>query len=148
MLNVLFFSHYPTYSGMDGGNNILLVTAKGLSSNKYKKIVISPGRGALSEHLGRAGIEERIFEYDCGQFNGKVLDALKNDVRSFEYAHSIGAKTMGIIGFFGGKVRELSDHSIYIPSYNYGIVEDIQLAIGHMISQEIKSNVKDGRYDG
>lgn len=35
MLNVLFFSHYPTYSGMDGGNNILLVTAKGLSSNKY-----------------------------------------------------------------------------------------------------------------
>ncbi|MBE3102599.1 MAG: SIS domain-containing protein [Firmicutes bacterium] len=72
----------------------------------------------------------------------------ENIVRSFEYAHSIGAKTMGIIGFFGGKVRELSDHSIYIPSYNYGIVEDIQLAIGHMISQEIKSNMKDGRYDG
>jgi D-sedoheptulose 7-phosphate isomerase len=70
-----------------------------------------------------------------------------NIVKAFEYAHSIGAMTMGIIGFSGGKVRELSDHYIYIPSHNYGIVEDIQLAIGHMISQQIKKNMKDGKYD-
>lgn len=71
----------------------------------------------------------------------------KNIIKAFEFAHSIGAKTMGVVGFFGGRLRELSDHSIYIPSYNYGIVEDIQLAIGHMISQEIKRNMIEGKYN-
>lgn len=70
----------------------------------------------------------------------------ENVIRAFEYALSIGAKTLGIVGFTGGRVKELSEHYIFIPSSNYGIVEDIQLAIGHMISQKVKKDMMDGKY--
>jgi glycosyltransferase involved in cell wall biosynthesis len=78
MRRILFFSHFPTYAGLDGGNKILLVTAKGLSSDKYEKLVITPGQGALSNELRAAGIREQTSYYDCGRFNGMVFSILQN----------------------------------------------------------------------
>ena len=62
----------------------------------------------------------------------------ENVVKCFEYAKSIGAKTYGLIGFSGGKMLTLSDGYIHINSYNYGVVEDMHLVIGHLVSQYIK----------
>ena len=77
MRRVLFFSHYPTYNGLDGGNKILLVTARGLSSEKYEKLVITPAQGALSKELKTAEIEEFTSYYDCGHFNRMVFCSAK-----------------------------------------------------------------------
>lgn len=62
----------------------------------------------------------------------------ENVINAFKYAKKIGSKTLSIVGFTGGKLKEIADYYIYIPCKNYGVIEDIQLAIGHMISQEIK----------
>lgn len=69
-----------------------------------------------------------------------------NVVKAVEYSKSIGAKSLGVVGFAGGKLKETADGSVHILSDNYGIVEDIQLAIGHMISQAIKRELEEGIY--
>lgn len=62
----------------------------------------------------------------------------QNVIKAFKYAKKVGVKTLSIVGFTGGNLKEISDCCIYIPCENYGVIEDIQLAVGHMISQEIK----------
>lgn len=61
-----------------------------------------------------------------------------NVVNAFQYARTHGIITIGFIGFSGGKMRELSDHIIYTDNYNYGQVETVQIAIGHLIAQHLK----------
>lgn len=61
-----------------------------------------------------------------------------NCVKAFEYAKEIGAVTMGWLGFTGGKMKELSDVSILLPSNEYGPVEDGHLVINHILTVVIK----------
>lgn len=61
-----------------------------------------------------------------------------NVVKCFEYARKMGVPTFGLLGFSGGKMLPLSGHYIHIHSNNFGIVEDMHLIIGHMVSQYIK----------
>ena len=53
-------------------------------------------------------------------------------------AKQSNARTFAIVGFDGGKMKELADQNIHIRSYNYGIVEDLHLIINHLTSQRIK----------
>lgn len=61
-----------------------------------------------------------------------------NCVKAFEYAKEIGAHTMGWLGFSGGKMKELSDVSIHLPSNEYGPVEDGHLIINHILTLIIR----------
>lgn len=61
-----------------------------------------------------------------------------NVVNAFSYAQANDVVTIGFLGFSGGKMRELSDHFIYVDDYNYGQVESVHLSIGHLISQHLK----------
>jgi D-sedoheptulose 7-phosphate isomerase len=61
-----------------------------------------------------------------------------NVVEAFEYAKSVGGQTIGVTGFTGGKLREMADCAIYIPSHEYGPVEDVQLMINHLITEYFK----------
>ena len=58
-----------------------------------------------------------------------------NVIKAFLYAKNAGAITVGILGFgTGGSARDLVDHSIVIKSSSYGIVEDLHLAINHILT--------------
>ncbi len=61
-----------------------------------------------------------------------------NCVKAFEYAKENGAITMGWLGFSGGKMKELSDVAIHLPSNEYGPVEDGHLIINHILTVVIK----------
>lgn len=50
-------------------------------------------------------------------------------------AKCIGAKLIGLTGFTGGKLKDMSDVSFHIPIENYGIVEDCHQAIMHCLAQ-------------
>ena len=65
----------------------------------------------------------------------------ENIIRGLDEAHIQGYKTAAIVGFDGGKVleRNLADIIIYIPSTNYGVVEDITQMIMHSIAQYIRT---------
>lgn len=61
-----------------------------------------------------------------------------NLVEGHKYAREIGAKTACIIGDYNGKLAELSDFTMVIPSKNYGVVEDLHIILEHAISQTMR----------
>jgi len=65
-----------------------------------------------------------------------------NVLKAIEYAKKQGAKTIGLIGFGGGKVQEVVDEHITVSNTNYGQVEDIHLVLSHAISQYFKDMIE------
>ncbi|MBX7136852.1 MAG: SIS domain-containing protein [Oligoflexia bacterium] len=59
-----------------------------------------------------------------------------NVIKAVEFAKAGGATTYAIVGFDGGKLMQIADKPLYIPSKKgqYGFMEDITLVIGHIIS--------------
>lgn len=58
-----------------------------------------------------------------------------NIVKAIEYANSVGAVTVGICGFTGGKLKEISQYPIHVTSEKgeYGPVEDVHMIIDHLV---------------
>lgn len=65
-----------------------------------------------------------------------------NVVRALEWAKANGLCTVAITGFGGGKIGAMADLHINIPSENYGLIEDLQLSVGHIVAQVLQSKVK------
>ena len=58
-----------------------------------------------------------------------------NIIKALLYAKSVGAITIGLLGFnTGGNAKDLEDHHIIIKSSNYGVVEDLHLALDHILT--------------
>ena len=53
-------------------------------------------------------------------------------------AHDLGMKTHAILGFDGGKCKELADNPIHIPIDNMQVAEDFQMMIGHILMLDLK----------
>ena len=58
-----------------------------------------------------------------------------NIVKAVEYARDIGSKIVGLTGFDGGLLKNLSDISYHIQTNDgeYGLVEDMHMMLDHMI---------------
>ena len=67
----------------------------------------------------------------------------KNIVNAVKLANSLGAITIGFLGFDGGEVKDLVDEKIIVKSNNYGIIEDAHLMLEHMICLSLKEKIKD-----
>lgn len=66
-----------------------------------------------------------------------------NVIKAVEYAKQSNAKTIGLVGFTGGKLKKLSDVSLYFETHNYGICEDAQLMFSHLSSQYLYQRIKE-----
>ena len=64
-----------------------------------------------------------------------------NVVNACRWAKGHGLKVVCLTGFDGGKIGTLADLHINIPSDNYGLIEDLHLSVGHMVSQTFKSRL-------
>lgn len=58
-----------------------------------------------------------------------------NITKAVEYAKEVGATVIGVTGFDGGKLKELSDINFHVdaPKGEYGLVEDMHMILDHMI---------------
>jgi D-sedoheptulose 7-phosphate isomerase len=56
-----------------------------------------------------------------------------NIINAITSAKSLGIFTTGVLGFSGGKAKELLDLPIHFPINDMQISEDMQLVVGHMI---------------
>ena len=56
-----------------------------------------------------------------------------NVVNAAEYVRSRKGKVIGFTGFEGGKLKELSDININIPSNSYEKIEDLHMMLTHII---------------
>lgn len=65
-----------------------------------------------------------------------------NVLRAIEYANKNGAVTIGFIGFGGGKLKGLARKSIVLSSKDYGQVEDIHMALSHIIPYWIRKEIR------
>lgn len=57
-----------------------------------------------------------------------------NIVAALEAARAVGARTAALLGGDGGAARSLVDVAVVVPSRDYGHIEDLHLAIGHLIT--------------
>jgi len=67
-----------------------------------------------------------------------------NIIKAVEYANKIGSTVIGLTGFTGGALKELSDISFHIntPNGEYGLVEDLHMIFDHLIYSYYISNGK------
>lgn len=64
-----------------------------------------------------------------------------NVLRAVEFARRRGAKTIGLVGFGGGRLKNLVDVDITTSSHNYGQVEDFHLSLSHILSQFLREAI-------
>lgn len=56
-------------------------------------------------------------------------------------ARELKTTVVGLIGFGGGKLAAMTDHSIIVESCEYGPVEDLHLVLDHIISTYMKEYI-------
>jgi len=66
----------------------------------------------------------------------------QNVINAMNLARKNKAVTIGLLGFDGGKLKELVDFKIWVNKDNYGMVEDSHSALQHMICSIIGDRLK------
>ena len=58
-----------------------------------------------------------------------------NLIRAFDYAKSIGIKTVAITAFDGGKIKQMADEGVHVPAApkEYGPAEDAHMVLDHLV---------------
>ena len=81
--------------------------------------------------LGQSGDSLLVFSGSGNSPN--VVEAIKT-------AKTLGITSYAIVGFSGGKCKELADHCIHIELDDMQISEDFQCIVGHMLMQWLHQN--------
>lgn len=61
-----------------------------------------------------------------------------NVVRALEVANTMGLQTFAVLGYSGGRCRELAQVPIHFAVDDMQIAEDLQLVVGHMCMQWLR----------
>src|ERR1700676_2492363 len=64
-----------------------------------------------------------------------------NVLRALQVARKAGAVTVGLTGFQGGKMRELCDQCMIVPSDNMQIIEDLHLCAAHAVFTTVRRKI-------
>lgn len=116
---------------------------KGVSEHTEKKfrfICLNDNVPTIMAVANDIGFDE-VFRF---QLVGKVLpkDVIfaisgsgnsKNVLNAVEYAKACGCKIIGLTGFSGGRLRELSDISLHVPINSMQITEDVHMIFDHLM---------------
>jgi len=102
-----------------------------------------PANQAMITCLGNDEGYENIFAHQLAVLadEGDVLIALSgsgnspNILNALTQAKWQNLKSFAILGFKGGKAKELCDHPIHVPVTDMQLAEDSQLIIGHLLMQ-------------
>ncbi len=65
----------------------------------------------------------------------------QNIVRAFETANKIGMITIGLTGESGGKMKELCDYLLNVPSQDTPRIQEIHILMGHIICEHVEANI-------
>lgn len=56
-----------------------------------------------------------------------------NVVKAVEYANRAGAETLAVVGYDGGTLKRVASRSVWVPSFDMQVCEDVHLMFGHMV---------------
>lgn len=65
-----------------------------------------------------------------------------NVVEACRYANERGVPTIAFVGFDGGELKALARHVVWVPTANYGMVEDTHQSLMHCITQFMKARAE------
>ncbi len=112
---------------------------------RLKVIGLADNMSLLTAYANDCGYETIFEEQLKNLWNpGDLLLAIsasgnsENVVRAARYAEDNGGQAVGLLGFSGGKLKEICSVSIHFQSENYGSVEDAQLMFSHLSSQYLR----------
>lgn len=116
---------------------------KGVSENqndKYNLECLNDNIPTLMAVANDIGYEE-VFRFPLKNKmkSGDILIGIsgsgnsKNVVNAMEYAKSIGGTTIAIVGYSGGKMKEMADYNIHVNINDMQISEDIHMMLDHMM---------------
>jgi D-sedoheptulose 7-phosphate isomerase len=104
---------------------------------------------ALANDLDYESVfSEQLVNVICA---GDVLIAISgggnspNILKAIRYARLQSAEIVGLLGFDGGEAAQLVDIPITVHSGDYGIIEDVHLAINHMLVEYFKEHLAEAR---
>lgn len=63
----------------------------------------------------------------------------ENVVKAIEYGNEIGAETIGLVGYDGGRLKEIAKYHIHVRMDNIQVVEDVHLMLDHMMMYILSS---------
>jgi len=69
-----------------------------------------------------------------GGMSGNVLKAM-------ELARERGARTIGLGGFSGGRLKEMCEECFVVPSNNYQFIEDVHMILVHLLSSILRERI-------
>jgi D-sedoheptulose 7-phosphate isomerase len=102
---------------------------------------------AVSNDYGFESTYSRMLEA-IGE-KGDVLIALstsgnsENVVNAVKMANSLDMLSVGMSGATGGKIKELCQHNIIIPSSNTARIQEAHIIVGHIFCQIIEDKLFD-----
>jgi D-sedoheptulose 7-phosphate isomerase len=126
-----------------------LIYGAGVNAGKGLKAVALPANAAVTTCLANDLGYEKIFSEQLRVLAepGDILIVLSgsgnspNILKALEQADTIGVKSFAILGYSGGKARDLADCAIHVPVDDMQIAEDMQLIIGHVLMQWLCANL-------
>lgn len=118
------------------------------SSGRFRVISLTDNVATITA-LGNDLGYDRIFTEQLRQLAepGDTLIIISgsgnspNVVHAAMFARGAGLETIGILGFGGGKLKDLVDLTFIVPSDEYGPVEDIHLVLNHIVTTCLKEMV-------
>lgn len=69
----------------------------------------------------------------------------RNVLNGLRVAREAGAYTIGLTGFQGGRMKELCDLCLVVPSNNMQFIEDLHLSISHCIFTSFRARLSSSR---
>ena len=66
-----------------------------------------------------------------------------NIVKAFEMAKTIGVTTIGFTGQNGGKLKDIGDYLINVPSNTTPRIQESHILVGHIICELVEINIFD-----
>jgi len=107
----------------------------------------------LTTAIGNDMAYEDIFRFTLESYAAKGDIAIgiscsgnsPNLLRACEWARESGLTVIALTGFSGGKVKNLANLHINVPSENYGVIEDLHLSVAHIVAQGLKARIDGSR---
>ncbi len=146
---------YLCGNGGSAGNAIHLandlIYGAGKCNGRGLKVEALSANSAVITCLGNDIGYENIYseQIKVKGIAGDILIALSgsgnspNVVNAIIQANNIGMKTFAILGFSGGRCKELAKYPIHIAVDDMQIAEDLQLILGHMCMQWLSTQSVD-----
>jgi D-sedoheptulose 7-phosphate isomerase len=61
----------------------------------------------------------------------------QNVIKAVEFANQTGAETLAVVGYDGGQLMRVARQSVWIPSFDMQLCEEVHLMFGHMVMKAL-----------